>query len=204
MTSTAEQVLAFWFADSAEGPALALERGRFWFAPSRETDEACAGFAAVVEQAAAGALQTWEAEARSALALVLLLDQLPRNLYRDTPRAFESDRSALEVTERLLSSEAEAGLPIVHRTFARMPFMHSEELAVQERGIAHFEALVAQAPEAWKPFVANSLDYSRGHRDVIARFGRFPHRNAILGRPPTPAEEAYLAGGGDTYGQGAG
>ncbi|MDJ0786399.1 MAG: DUF924 family protein [Myxococcota bacterium] len=198
----AEEVLDFWFADAVSSPAQAEARNAFWFGSDPQADEVIRGrFSPAVEQAARGGLDDWELEPRSALARILLLDQFPRNLYRGLAQAFATDGMAVAASERLIATGGDQTLAPIHRVFLLVPFEHSELLSVQDRGVALFEQLAREVPEAWQPLVSSYLEYIHGHRNVIARFGRFPHRNAILERTSTPEEEAYLAEGGDTYGQ---
>lgn len=153
--------------------------------------------------AVAAAPQGWSAElARWAsvpdglVALVVLLDQLPRNMYRDTPRMYAYDPLALLASQRALREAAGADLPVLRRMFLWMPWMHAESLTLQEECVRGFQALVDEARRrapAQVPFVTYALDYAHQHRDVVARYGRFPHRNRILGRADHPDEVAYLA-----------
>lgn len=167
------EVLAFW-----------REAGRKrWFTADQAFDAACrARFLLTHEAAARGDLNEWELDPNGALALVLLLDQFPRNMFRGTRRAHATDPAALMAADRAIGrghdEQVEAGL----RSFLYTPFMHAEDLAAQERGVALFDAAGD----------AENLKWARHHRDIVARFGRFPHRNAILGRASTPEELAFL------------
>lgn len=144
-------------------------------------------FEPLYKQAACGALSDWEDTANGALALVLVLDQFPRNMYRGTPAAFASDDLALEVVRRALARDFAKELPDLTRMFLYMPLMHSENLADQEICVRLFEA---------GGFGEKSLESAYEHLEAIKKFGRFPHRNAILGRTSSPEEEAYLAAQG--------
>jgi uncharacterized protein (DUF924 family) len=177
MTS-AEEVLDFWFAQPPER----------WFERDATFDEACRRrFLALHEAAAAGALRDWRDEPRSCVALLLLLDQIPRNLFRGTPRAFATDALAREVARHALARGLDVTLPPVWRWFLYLPFEHSEEVHDQRLAVALFEMLALYHPGSLEP-----LDSARRHRDVIERFGRFPHRNDALGRPSTLEEERFL------------
>jgi uncharacterized protein (DUF924 family) len=136
-------------------------------------------------RAAAGEYESWIVEPNSCLALVLLLDQLPRNLYRGSPRAFACDADARRVADRALRENHDQAVVPVRRQFFYLPFEHSEALADQERSVALAKAL----PKL--PFKANSVDYAERHRAIIARFGCFPHRNQVLGRDSTPGGGAF-------------
>jgi uncharacterized protein (DUF924 family) len=172
-------IIAFW---SAAGP-------RRWFAKDEAFDaEIRARFLQAHEAAARGELWAWESGAEGALALILLLDQFPRNLYRDSAHAFATDGAALCVAERAIARGFDALRTDKLPQFFYLPLMHAEDLSVQIRGVALFEALGESFGE--------SLKFAIEHRDIIARFGRFPHRNHTLGRMTTPEERTFLDGGG--------
>lgn len=174
-------VLAFWFAPGGEDR---------WFTPDPAFDaEIGQRFGALVEEALAGGLAAWAETPDGALALCLLLDQFPRNLWRGTPRAFAGDAMARALAADALAAGHDRAMPVDRRLFLYLPFEHSEELADQQRCLA----LVGTLGDA------RLLDYARRHRDVIARFGRFPHRNAILGRPSTPEEARFLQQPGSSF-----
>jgi len=198
----AEALLAFWFGgEPLVGEALG-ERMRTWFSVDPAFDaELRARFEPLVRMAAAGALDTWAASPRGRLALILLLDQLPRNLYRGEPRAFATDAQALAWTLSGMDAGLDRALPPIERTFFYMPMQHAEDLGVQERGVAVFEALAREAPPALRPALGDNAAYAVLHRDLIARFGRFPHRNRALARATTADEEKALTEGGARFGQ---
>lgn len=181
----AEAVLAFWFAP---------ERAEHWFAASAAFDEAIrTGFAADAEAAAAGRLHDWAATPPGWLALLILLDQFPRNLHRGDPRAWAQDVGAQQLALSGIAEGFDRRLPALQRVFAYLPLEHAESRVLQCRSVALFEALCAEVPAEERPRYAGFLDYARRHCEVIARFGRFPHRNAVLGRASTAEELAYLA-----------
>ncbi len=181
----ARALLDFWFGQP--GDPERLHHRQIWFRSTPEFDEAVrTGFAADHELAIAGALAVWEAMPETALALVMLLDQVPRNIFRSTPRAFASDPHALAIANRALVCGFDQKVPTAWRLFFYLPFEHSEVLADQERGIALLQAL---PPVPGRP---TDSHMSRRHLEIIERFGRFPHRNPILGRPSTAAELAFL------------
>ena len=138
----------------------------------------------------------WAATARGRLALILLLDQFPRHLYRGRAEAFASDRHALTVALTGIDAGLDRRLDTVERVFFYLPLEHAEDLAVQDRCVGAFAALRAQCPAALEARADQFLDFARQHREVIARFGRFPHRNDTLGRVTTAEERAYLDDGG--------
>lgn len=177
-----EDVLAFWFAAGMEAR---------WFKADEAFDqEVRQALLPLHEQAAAGRLDHWQESAPGALALVILLDQVPRNLFRGEARAFATDARALAATKRALEKGFDAELRQVERVFLYLPLEHCEDLADQELCVRLVGAL-DENPE-WR-------DYARRHRDVIARFGRFPHRNAVLGRETTPEEAAFLQEPGSSF-----
>jgi uncharacterized protein (DUF924 family) len=189
--ATPQDVLDFWFgAPGAPEHGMARE---FWFSKSDATDAAIrARFGADVEAALAGERAEWAGSPHGALALIVLLDQFTRNIYRDTPRAFAGDGQALAAARRLVAAGHDKALSPHERWFVYMPFEHSESLADQEESMRLFGALA----QAGTP---DGLVWARKHHDVIARFGRFPHRNAILGRPSTAEELAFLQQPGSRF-----
>lgn len=180
-----EDVLQFWFG--VPGDADWGASRDWWFRKHAATDRKIADrFAVAVDAALAGAFAGWTATPGGALALILLLDQMPRNIHRDTPRAFAGDARACDVARQLVASGGYDGLLPVQQWFAALPFEHSESLADQRESVRLFAALAERGfPEP--------LPWAHKHYEVIERFGRFPHRNAILGRASTAAELAYLA-----------
>lgn len=190
----AQEVLRFWIGDAGEGLAALQHRQQLWFLKDPATDLAIRErFASLVEEAGSGALGDWAAEPASWLALLVLLDQFPRNLYRGEARAYAFDPHALRHAEQGIASGQDLLLPPTARLFCYLPLEHAEDLAAQRRSVALFEALAQGAPPGHGPVFAVWLDYARAHAEVIARFGRFPHRNVALGRSSTPAEREYLA-----------
>ncbi|MGH8705681.1 MAG: DUF924 family protein [Burkholderiales bacterium] len=177
----ASQVLHFWFG---EPPGA---RDKRWFEKSAAFDaEIRALFADLCDEAAAGRLAQWQANPRDCLALVLVLDQLTRNIYRGEARAFAADSLALDAARTIVAHGWDREMLPVERMFAYLPFEHSETLADQLRGCELMEGLSAY------PETADAHFWAVKHRDIIRRFGRFPHRNAALGRASTPAELEFL------------
>ncbi len=197
-----EKVIEFWFADSTTDPLKARERFAFWFQPSPQTDAAIRErFSDLVCQAQAEALGSWETEPRCCLALIITLDQFPRNLHRGKPQAFAADPLALEVVRRGLSQSYLSALSPIEQAFFLMPLQHAEHLSVQEESVRWFESLVSQVPAEWREALGAYLGSARKHYSIIERFGRFPHRNPILGRESTAAEQEFLASGSGSFGQ---
>jgi uncharacterized protein (DUF924 family) len=171
-----EDVLAFW---REAGPDR-------WYAKDDAFDaEIRDKFLTLYESASVGQLDHWGATAEGALALVIVLDQFPRNMFRGSARTFAADARARAVANLALKRGYDQDLPEADRGFLFLPFMHSEDLADQERGVALYRAAGDE-----------NLKYAEEHRDIIRRFGRFPHRNVVLGRETTPQERAFLDGGG--------
>ena len=180
----------FWFGPLDDAGMCGAERNALWFQSSPETDEQLRRhFGALVEQALAGELDHWADSDDGLVALVLLLDQFTRNLYRDTARAFAGDEQALALSQANIASGHYQRLPAIHQAFLYMPLEHCEDLEVQEECVTLFEELAAITGNS---LLANFTRYAAAHRDVIARFGRFPHRNAVLGRDSSDAELEYL------------
>ena len=158
----------------------------FWFTKDPGLDAACAAFVPTRQAARDGVLDGWAETPRGALALLILLDQMSRNLFRDSAEAFAADPQAHAIASAALARGFDAALTPVELVFVYLPFEHAETLADQDLSVRLFEAL---APIEG----AEVVRYAHRHRDVIRRYGRFPHRNAALGRTCTPEELAYLA-----------
>ena len=187
-------VLDFWFLP--EGSAGHGGQRAEWFRKDDAFDAAIAqSFGALIDQAVAGGLHEWDQQGpRGVLARILLLDQFTRNARRGSPAAFAGDPLALGAARELVERGADAQLTAVERVFAYLPFEHAEDAAMQERSVELFSALAAGDAA-----FAGVLDYAHRHREVIRRFGRFPHRNPILQRASTLAEVDYLAQPGSGF-----
>ncbi len=184
MSAHPQEVLEFWF-DPAYSP--------YWFAADADFDMRIRRrFANAVEAATQGALDQWAASSESWLALVILLDQFPRNLYRGDARSWVADVKAQRVALSGIAAGFDQSLPPLQRVFAYLPLEHAEDMHLQQRSVGLFEALHSEAPPEQRERYAIFLDYARRHREVIKHFGRFPHRNAVLGRTDTPDEVSYL------------
>ena len=155
----------------------------------------------MVASARAGRLDSWAGDAENCLALIVVVDQFPRHLFRGQARAFESDQQAIGLASSLLQSGQLETLGLAERAFALMPYQHSESLECQQEGLEAYQQQVDNAPEAWREIMQNYADFAKQHRQIIQQFGRFPHRNAVLGRENTPEEAAYLALEGSRFGQ---
>ncbi|TFW16842.1 DUF924 domain-containing protein [Massilia arenosa] len=191
---TSQDVLDFWFGPQ-DGPEYGKAR-REWFVKDAAFDaQIRARFGALIDQAINGGLREWDVEgARGVLARIIVLDQFTRNAFRDTPRSFEGDVLALGAAQKLVEFGADRELLPVECWFAYMPFEHSEDGAMQEKSVTLFTALSEE-----QPGFEEALDYAHRHRGVIARFGRFPHRNEILGRNSTEEEVEFLKQPGSRF-----
>jgi len=189
----APNVLDFWFG--SEGSAGHGSARPAWFSKDELFDrEILQRFGPAIEQALRGELDAWAEEPRSALARILLLDQFTRNAFRGTPRAFAGDAQGLAAASAMVGSRQDEQLPAFMRTFVYLPFEHAEALAMQDEAVRLFTRMAAADPG-----FASTLDYAHRHRAVIERFGRFPHRNAILGRRSTAEEIAFLREPGSSF-----
>jgi uncharacterized protein (DUF924 family) len=186
------EVLEFWFG-APDSPELGRPRKR-WFEKSADYDALVRDrFLETCEAAVAGRLDEWRERPLGALALVIVLDQFPRNLFRGTPRAFAADSGALALARSIVAHRFDDAFLPVQRSFAYLPFEHAEDLAAQRESLRLFERLSAEGAGS------EGLAWAMRHYVVIARFGRFPHRNALLGRESTPEERAFLAQPGSSF-----
>jgi uncharacterized protein (DUF924 family) len=196
-TPTAAQVvLNFWLADGVQRDWTTREMKDLWFGGGAEQDERIRLlFGQQVNQALDGGLRDWENTPLERLALVLLLDQFTRNVYRGSGQAFAGDGRAQQLVLDAIARGWDKKLTAVCRVFLYMPLMHAEDLAMQDECVQRFTELQANAPDELRQRLQRNLDFARQHRDILARFGRFPHRNRALGRTPTPEEEEFLLKG---------
>jgi len=190
-----QAILTFWFGDSSDPSSDYGQQRQAWFKKDPGFDATIRQqFLADYENARQGHLHSWIQQPRPCLALVLLLDQVPRNIFRDSSQSFATDAQALAVARQGLGLGWDQSLIPVERVFLYLPFEHSEDLAHQDTSLRLFQSLAQGHPE-----LQTTLDYARRHRDVIQRFGRFPHRNGILGRASTAAEVEFLQQPGSRF-----
>jgi uncharacterized protein (DUF924 family) len=190
------EILRFWFGDPADPNGEYGQQRKVWFKKDPAFDDAIRQrFLEDVDRAMAGELDVWRQQPRSCLALVLLLDQFPRNLFRGDTHCFEGDRAALDIAYYALDRGYDQQVLPVERMFFYLPLEHSENLTDQERSVELTRSLHAADPEKFE----STLDYALRHRDVIQRFGRFPHRNEVLGRDTTPEEAEFLQQPGSRF-----
>ncbi|MHC3825811.1 MULTISPECIES: DUF924 family protein [unclassified Pseudomonas] len=200
MTAPWQPLLDWWFGQSESPDEIAADKGKLWFGKKDSQDiEARERFGVFVDQALAGELTEWTQRPEGWLALVLLLDQLPRMIFRDTPKAFSGDLRAQKLVAQGIAADFDRQLKPIQRVFIYLVFEHCENLAVQNEAVSRFIDLVAEQPESERAVFADNLDYAERHRKVIARFGRFPHRNAVLGRESTAEELAFLKEPGSRF-----
>ena len=200
-------VREFWFGRLPLSADALNRRMPFWFGgpPSefgRLRDEHIRErFGELLEQAASGALASWADGPRRRLSLILLLDQFPRNMFRGSARAFAYDAQALALTLSGMQSAADAALDVVERMFFYMPLQHAESREVQDESVAAYRRLFTEAPQELREPFAGASRSAQNHRAIIERFGRFPHRNGVLGRENTAAEQEWLRKRGASFGQ---
>jgi uncharacterized protein (DUF924 family) len=188
------RVLAWWFGDKPPASAEELrERAMRWFRGGEALDpEVREKFGALVDQALDGGLTDWEATTDGTVALIIVLDQLTRHAYRNHARMYDGDARAQRLSVGLFDSGVARSLNIHQRHFAMMPMVHAEDVALQRRAVEEMDLIVAEAPPFLAPFFAMGIEQTRKYLDVITRFGRFPHRNMILGRTSTPEEVTFM------------
>jgi uncharacterized protein (DUF924 family) len=191
-----EDVLRFWFSEDLRDDHAAMVSQFDWWFRSGADSIIAERFSELLERAARDELDDWAREPRSRLALIIVLDQFSRSVHRGTARAYAQDRKALALALEGIEIGHYAALETPwQKTFFFLPLGHAEELAHLERAVELAEELAAQAPAELRRILEHSVAQARAHRDVIARFGRHPHRNAVLGRQSTPEELDYLAQG---------
>jgi uncharacterized protein (DUF924 family) len=200
MTAPWQPLLEWWFGTLESPNEIAADKGKLWFGKRDSQDlEAQTRFGDWVEQALAGGLTEWAQRPEGWLALVLLLDQLPRMIFRDTPKSFSGDLRAQALVAQGIAADFDRQLRPIQRVFIYLVFEHCENLAVQNEAVSRYIDLVAQQPEADRRLFTDYLNYAEKHQQVIARFGRFPHRNVVLGRESTAEELAFLSGPGSRF-----
>lgn len=196
----ARDVLDYWFGASTDDAGVFAEKGALWFGAGAAVDaQIRARFGALYEEAVAGGLDRWLAAPHGRLALVILVDQFSRNLFRGDARAFAHDALARGWVDEGLRLGADRALRICERVFFYLPLEHSESFADQQHSVALFTTLRNAAPAALREHCDDYLDYAVRHRDIVARFGRFPHRNAMLGRASSEAEIEFLKQPGSSF-----
>lgn len=203
MTTSAD-ILTFWFGDTFHHGMPVENRNALWFGFDPELDmQIKQRYSDDVSKASQGLYDSWKARPESRLALIILLDQFPRNIYRGSKKAFAFDEKALQLCLEGLELGHDQQLMAIYRSFYYLPLEHSESLSQQQRCVELFEDFYAKSDPAVQQAIKGSLDYALLHYDIIARFGRFPHRNSVLGRESTAEEIIYLKESGNNFGQGS-
>jgi len=202
MLPGAGEVHAFWFGDVTDWAACARRNNARWFQRGRALDAPVRlGYAALADAAGDGGCEHWLATPRGALALVITLDQLPRHLHRGHARAFARDGQARAACEAGIARGHDRALSPLERSFFYLPLEHAEDAAAQARCVRLMERAAEGCDPALEAFMAEAVHHARLHRDIVERFGRFPHRNAALGRESSAQERAWLASGASRFGQ---
>jgi uncharacterized protein (DUF924 family) len=199
VTDSAE-VLEFWFGSNPDDGTVAREKAALWWKANPATDQEIGNrFGALVEAAGRGDLSAWAETPRGLLALILLTDQFPRNIHRKMPKSFAFDSAAKAFCKHGIARGFDLQLRPIERVFHYLPLEHSEALEDQEESVRLFAELVQLAPGKDKELFAGYLRFAERHREIISRFGRFCHRNAILGRPSRPEEIEFLKQPGSSF-----
>lgn len=196
-----EEVLSFWFGENPNTAEAVGSLVGTWFGGGPAFDDAIrASFGALPDAGLAGELDGWRADPQETVALVLVLDQFPRNLFRGSAQSFRYDARGLEIAKHAIERGWDQEVTPLEALFFYLPFEHSEDLADQQRCLRLVESLVGRVSEGLRPSFEGFVSFAERHLAVVERFGRFPHRNEALGRTSTAEEEAFLSGGGDTFG----
>lgn len=198
-----DAILAFWFKEHELSAPQIDHRMDIWFGEDEVFDHECKKmFSADVDKASEGQLDHWALEAKGRLALILLLDQFRRNIYRGTAEAFAMDKAALKLCVEGALEKKDKGLTPIQRAFFYMPLQHAESLKVQTKSVQIFSRLSEAVSPTYRETFETIAQFAELHHDIVKQFGRFPHRNKLLGRENTPEEDEYLAGDSPDFGQG--
>lgn len=198
-----DAILAFWFKEHAMTAPQIDRRMDIWFGEDEVFDLECKKeFSHDVDQASAGELDHWAEDSRGRLALILLLDQFRRNIYRNTADAFAMDKAALKLCVEGARDKKDRGLTPIQQAFFYMPLQHAESLKAQEMAVEIFNRLCGAVSATYRETFETMATFAELHRDIIQQFSRFPHRNQLLGRENTPEEDEYLASDTPDFGQG--
>ena len=197
-----EDVLTFWFKEHALSAPQIDRRMDIWFGADPIFDhEITKEFANDVELASAGKLDYWADSPRGRLALIIMIDQFRRNIYRSTAQAFSKDTTALKYCVEGAIKKHEQDLAPIEKVFFYMPLQHAESRKVQAKSVLLYERLIASASPTYRETFETVLQFAELHKDIIDQFGRFPHRNTLLNRENTPEENEYLSGDTPSFGQ---
>lgn len=200
MVATPDAVLDFWFGAPGSATEIAARQSGLWFGKSVANDvQVVERFAETLIAAGKGELDHWQRDPRHCLALVVVLDQFPHHIHRNHGLSFACDAQSLALTQAMIQRGDDVRVAPIERVFVYLPLEHAESLAMQDLSVAHYARLVAEASPDARGLFEGFFDYARKHRDVIARFGRFPHRNALLNRPSSPGEIGFLKQTGSRF-----
>ena len=200
--SEIQRVLDFWFSDAELNSPEIDSRMDRWFGSSEELDEQISTqFGGLIEQASDGELDEWAETPAGRLALIIILDQFRRNIFRGEAAAFTHDKKALKLAIEGTISGAHKELSPLQKMFFFMPLQHAESLKIQEKSVGIFNALAESVSETLRETFLTAAHFAELHRDIVAEFGRFPHRNAVLGRENSSTEAEYLSGEAPSFGQ---
>lgn len=203
MDKIISEITEFWLGPSESNPEAAFARKDWWYSGGTPVDEEIRSrFGSHVARACQRELLEWNAKPEGALALILLLDQFTRNIYRGTPDAYAGDSCAFDIVLQAIAKGHDRTLHPVSRIWLYHPFHHSEDITQQDRGLALLDDIKSDAPPAWHAYIERSITGWTRHRNIVARFGRFPHRNQVLARTSTEDEKAFLDSDGESFGQG--
>jgi uncharacterized protein (DUF924 family) len=198
-----DEILSFWFKEQALSAPQIDRRMDIWFGADAEFDAAIkAEFEDDMERASEGQLDHWADEPRGRLALILLIDQFRRNVYRNTAKAFSHDKLALKLCVEGAMAKKDKGLTPIQKVFFYMPLQHAESAKVQAKSVELFNKLAESVSPTYQETFLTVAQFAELHKDVIDQYGRFPHRNELLGRDNTPEEDEYLANDSPDFGQG--
>lgn len=200
MIATPDAVLDFWFGVPGPAVDIAARQRALWFAKSAANDQiVIERFAETLVAAGKGELDSWAATPRGRLALIVVLDQFPHHIHRDHGQSFAYDAQSLALAMEMIRRGEDAQLTPIERVFVYLPLEHAESIGMQDLSVALYDKLAHEAAADERQLFDSFLDYARKHRDVVARFGRFPHRNELLGRPCTSEEIEFLKQPGSRF-----
>ncbi|MBU1394724.1 MAG: DUF924 domain-containing protein [Gammaproteobacteria bacterium] len=200
MIATPDAVLDFWFGAPGSAAEVAARQRPLWFAKSAANDQIVVErFAETLVAAGKGELDSWANTPRGRLALIVVLDQFPHHVHRGHGQSFAYDARSLALALDMIERGEDARVTPIERVFVYLPLEHAESIEMQDRSVALYEKLANEAAADERQLFDGFLDYARKHRDVVARFGRFPHRNELLGRPSTPEEIEFLKQPGSRF-----
>lgn len=198
--SHVNEILKFWFGEFDPNSVPSDDKMKLWWIKDAKFDQRIKQkFESDIQKAVAGDYKSWLIEPRGRLAIIILLDQFTRNIYRNTKQAFSNDKQALQLALDGIEKGHDKSLSWFERVFFYMPLEHAEDKHIQARCVTLYEQLVQEAPDSLKEYMQNFLNYANAHRAIIDRFGRFPHRNKILGRASTKEELEFLKEPGSSF-----